>query len=163
MTTLVFGTDHGGFNLKNQLIVWLQSQPTAPQIIDKGAFQLDMQDNYPEFGLPVARLVGETADEEGVDQDPSVIGVLLCRSGAGMAMLANRWHGVRAAVCRNEEDARLTRAKNNANVVVLEGDHCSLATAQQILQVFMSTPFDGGRHTTRLQAFANLGSAPDAL
>jgi RpiB/LacA/LacB family sugar-phosphate isomerase len=161
---LIFGTDHGGWEMKNQLITWLQAEsPFTCEIIDKGAFQLDPQDNYPDFGLPVARLVSAAAAETEVATNPDVMGVLLCRSGAGMMMLANRFQGVRATTCNTPEAAHHARAKNNANILVLEGDYITVDQAKIILTEFATTTFDGGRHIARLQAFARLGSAPDAL
>lgn len=149
MPHLLFGTDHGGFDVKEELISWLEGSDLGLTFEDLGAFALDPQDDYPVYGQEVARRISETPDE--FDVDPLAFGVLLCRTGAGMSIVANRFRGVRAVVCRNLEDARLARAHNNANIMVLEGDYLGAEAAKQMILSFTSTPFDAGRHRVRLQ------------
>lgn len=157
MTQAIYvGTDHGGFEIKEALLPWLQEQ--AESVIDCGAYELEFEDDYPAYAQAVARSLA--VEPVAIDAQPSIWGVLLCRSGVGMAMVANRYQGARAAVCRDEVDAVHARAHNNANILVLEGDHVSVEQARTILTAFLNTPFDGGRHARRLKAFAALGSKP---
>lgn len=147
--TVLLGSDHGGFVIKEELQLWLSelSDPSY-DVVDCGAFSMDPDDDYPVFGYQVAN--GLAKAEEKSDTDPSVWGVLLCRTGAGMAIAANRVSGVRAVVCRNEADVRHARAHNNANVLILEGDHVSPRVAQDLVKLFFTTAFEGGRHQRRV-------------
>lgn len=150
---IFIGADHGGFELKEELKQLVETSPgfsSQLQIEDLGAFSHNPTDDYPQFATAVAQKV--TKSIQSPDQEPQTWGVLICRSGAGMAIAANRLPGVRAVVCRSKEDVVLTRKKNNANVLVLEGDHLDLDMAWQLLQTFLITPFDGGRHTARVVA-----------
>lgn len=146
------GSDHGGWALKAELVAWLQSNNHLVE--DVGAVQFEPADDYPVFAAKVGQAL--SALQEPVEQDPTQWGVLLCRSGAGMAIAANRFPFVRAVVCRQPEDARLARAHNNANVLVLEGDHVRAEAAQAIMSTFFSTSFDGGRHARRVQQLEQL-------
>lgn len=147
--TIFLGADHGGFELKETL---KQSLATKAEhsVTDTGAFALNPTDNYPEFAVPVAQAVAEAAGM--ADVEPATWGVLICRSGGGMAIAANRLRKVRAVVCRTLEDVDHARRHNNANILVLEGDHVVPETALSLLQNFLNTPFDGGRHTQRVQS-----------
>lgn len=156
--SLFIGTDHGGFAIKQTLKPWLAE--LAGQIDDLGAKTLDPDDDYPQFGRAVAEQVNSAA--EPVEADPTVWGLLLCRSGAGMAIAANRFPSVRAVVCRSVEDARHAREHNNANVVVLEGDYVTDAEAKAIVQTFLGTKFGGGRHARRLRQISG-GSHPGVV
>ncbi len=147
---LYSGADHGGWKIKQELLAWLAGPVSAAgEIMDLGADHLDPDDDYPLFAKAVSSRVSES--REPVDQDPTVWGLLLCRSGAGMTILANRYPFVRAVVCRSVEDARHAREHNNANVVVLEGDYITLGEARAVIQAFLTTPFEGGRHARRLR------------
>jgi RpiB/LacA/LacB family sugar-phosphate isomerase len=154
---LYLGTDHGGFAIKAILRPWLEelAGQAGGEVRDFGAKRLKPDDDYPEFAQPVARRVNQAA--EAVDHDPTVWGVLLCRSGAGMAIVANRFPHNRAVVCRSVEDARHAREHNNANIVVLEGDYVTDAEAKAIVQTFFGTKFGGGRHARRLRQIAAIG------
>lgn len=150
---IYIGSDHGGFALKETLAPWLVQ--FAP-VQDLGAEELNEDDDYPVFAQRVAQAVMSAT--ETPTTDPQHLGVLVCRTGVGMSMVANRFPHVRAAVCRNQEDARLARAHNNANVLILEGDRVELNEAKAIAQVFLSTQFEGGRHARRLDQMAALDS-----
>lgn len=141
-TSIAIAADHGGFELQQQLYAWLVDAEVAVQ--HYGPKFLDEEDDYPLYAMAVA---------ESVQSKPLQAGVLICRSGAGMAIVANRYKGVRAVVCRSEEDAALAREHNDANVLVLEGDHVSFEQAQAILLSFVGTEFGGGRHERRLNMF----------
>lgn len=147
---LFFGTDHGGFRIKEELKPWLE-QHYGVEIVDKGAKEMDPDDDYPIFGKEVAEEIESL--REPVDGDPTVFGVLLCRSGSGMAIVANRFPHVRAVVCRSVNDARHAREHNNANVVVLEGDFVTSNEARAIVETFLTTKFGKGRHARRVRQF----------
>lgn len=149
---IFFGADHGGFTCKQELIEKLGGQSSSAAIKDCGAFTLDPTDDYPEFAFAVAKELSQhnSATSLTLDAEPTAWGVLICRSGAGMAIAANRSPGIRAAVCSTREDIDLARRKNNANILVIEGDKIGVDTAWEFLQLFMGTPFDGGRHTKRV-------------
>ncbi len=150
---IYIGADHGGFALKQNLITWLQEQ--AIVVSDQGAYEPDPEDDYPLIAREVAQKLQQNS--ENYLQDPRFFGILLCRSGAGMAIVANKFQGIRAAVCRTKEEVRLARAHNNANVLVLEGDNVQEGDAQQFVADFLETPFEGGRHQRRLEQFSSLG------
>jgi ribose 5-phosphate isomerase B len=154
ISSLYIGADHGGFELKTRLKPWL-IETYGAQIQDMGALSPDPLDDYPQFVLPVAQAL--SVADEPVSQDPTVWGILSCRSGLGATMVANRFRGVRAAVCSSAQQASLARAHNNANVLVLEGDSIDVMEAQSLVKLFLSTPFEGGRHIRRLEMFAELG------
>lgn len=150
---MLIAADHGGFGLKQALFPWIESL-VAEQILsgveDYGAFELNPDDDYTDFGVSVRDALA--ADSSAPDAEPTLLGILICRSGGGMAILANRKIGVRAVVCRSEADAVHARSHNNANVLILEGDHVSFDDAQSIIRTFLATPFSGGRHVRRVIA-----------
>ena len=141
---IAIGSDHAGFELKSALRDWLHEQGHG--VVDVGTDTLDSCD-YPVFGAAVGREVA-SGDVE--------LGVAVCGSGEGICMAANKIPGVRAGVIRTAEDAELTRRHNNANVACFGGRVTAVAEAQQALQVFVSTPFDGGRHERRVDLLADL-------
>ena len=137
---IAVGADHGGFEAKKALIAKLNENNLT--VIDCGAYSLEKTDDYPDFAAAVASKVacGE-ADA----------GVLICRSGIGMAIAANRYHGVRAAVCEDMETVTLARQHNCANVAVLSGDHLTDDCRWKLVSAFMTTKFSGeDRHERRL-------------
>jgi ribose 5-phosphate isomerase B len=141
--TLVFGADHAGFELKERLMQW--AQPNY-HLEDKGAYGTDSVD-YPDFAYPVAERVA--------GREPEVLGVLVCGSGNGVCMTANKHPRVRAALCWKVELARLARAHNNANVLCLAGRFIAPEDALAMLQAFVETPFEGGRHQRRVAKIAD--------
>ncbi|MGE4565034.1 MAG: serine hydroxymethyltransferase [Victivallaceae bacterium] len=138
---IALGADHGGYELKNQLAASLRTLPGVT-VIDCGAAEFDAADDYPVFGAAVAgAIVRGEAD----------CGLLLCRSGLGMAIAANRYHGVRAVVADTADEAEKSRRHNAANVLVLSGDKLDFAAAQLVLAKFIATRFQGeDRHARRL-------------
>ena len=136
---IAVGADHGGVDLKSTLIAYLKAQ--GHTVKDFGTHTKDACD-YPEFSFVTAEAVASG------DYDA---GVLICRSGIGMAMCANKVRGIRAARCETVKQAELARAHNNANVLVLSGDFINEETARKVLQTFLETPFEGGRHQRRVQ------------
>jgi len=136
---IAIGSDHAGYQLKEDLKKYLESE--RHQVTDYGVFSTESAD-YPDIGFPVAK---------GVAQGQHERAVLVCGSGQGMAMVANRVKGVRAALCFDQEAARLARQHNDANVLVLSGWFVPADEALQILDIFLATEFEGGRHLRRLQ------------
>ncbi len=136
---IAIGTDHGGFHLKDRLIRRLRSR--GHRVRDLGTFSPEPCD-YPQIGAQVA---------EAVSRRQAQRGVLLCKSGGGMAIVANRFPGVRAVVCQNPASARHAREHNDANVLVLGAEGMKRAQAQVVLSTWLKTPFAGGRHARRLR------------
>jgi len=133
------GSDHAGFELKQQLVHELRVLGYEP--LDIGTHSTESVD-YPRFAHRVARMVERGKAERGV---------LVCGTGIGMSMTANRHANVRAAVCWSPEIAEVTRRHNDANVLALPARHVTPAQASEILQRFLQTPFDGGRHLRRIR------------
>ncbi len=136
---IAIGSDHAGFELKEQLITYLKSHNN--KVIDKGCFSLDRAD-YPDYGHAVANAVINNE----VD-----FGVLMCGSGNGINMSANKHKGIRAALCWNSEIALLARQHNDANILVLPARYISIEEAYKCLDDFLTAKFEGGRHQARLE------------
>ena len=133
------GADHGGFDLRETLIAALQKEHA---LIDRGAVVRDAADDYPDFAKEVgADLASGQAD----------FGILICTTGIGMAISANKIKGVRAALVHFKEDSKIARRHNDANVLVLGSQHQTAETAVAHAKDFISTDFEGGRHARRLQ------------
>ena len=136
---IAIGADHAGFEYKEVIKKMLAAEGWA--IDDKGTYSLDSVD-YPDFAHPVAKMV-----EEG----KAAAGILVCGSGNGVCMTANKHAGIRAALCWTEEIASLARQHNNANVICLPSRFVSIEKAEAMANVFLSTPFEGGRHERRVE------------
>jgi ribose 5-phosphate isomerase B len=134
------GADHAGFDLKQALVAELRRLGYEP--VDVGPKALDPADDFPDYGRPVARAVSQGVVERGV---------LTCGSGIGMAMVANRLPGVRAALVWSPELAALARKHNDANVLVLPARFMAQGDAVESLRTWLETPFEGGRHARRVQ------------
>lgn len=137
--SVLIASDHGGVKLKGYLIKKLARLGIPAK--DLGAFTEDSVD-YPDYGLKLAGRVG---------RGKNLRGILICKSGIGMSVTANKVKGVRAALCLNETMARLAREHTNANVLVLGAQFVPARTAGDILQTWLTTPFAGGRHNRRLK------------
>jgi RpiB/LacA/LacB family sugar-phosphate isomerase len=135
---IVLASDHGGVKMKADLVRRLSEQGFAP--LDLGTDSADPVD-YPDYGFAAAALVRMGKADRAI---------LVCRSGIGMAICANKSKGVRAAVVADVADAELSRRHNDANVLVLGADEISSTRARRIVDVWLSTPFDGGRHRRRV-------------
>lgn len=145
--TILLASDHGGFALKSALIQALRK--TDCVVEDLGPDCTNSCD-YPAYADKLAlRLLA--AGEDG--QNGQVLGILVCGTGLGMSMAANRHVGVRAAVCANEFMARMARAHNNANVLCLGERVLGQGLAQEVMRAFLSAPFEGGRHQRRIEQF----------
>ena len=145
---IALGADHGGFQLKAKLLTMLQSK--GLEVADLGTHSPKPCD-YPQIGYKVARAVAERRFDRGI---------LLCKSGVGIAIVANKVPGIRAAVCGDLFDAERSRSHNDANVLVLGAEKLRDAQAKRIVEVWLSTPFDsGGRHERRLRQIAAIERA----
>lgn len=145
---VAIGSDHAGNTLKHALIPFLQEQ--GIQVTDVGTDGTDNSDSY----VPVTRDVCRLVLERGIP------GIMICGSGQGEAIVANKVHGIRAGRCLSVEDARLAREHNDCNVVTLGGRMTDAATARQIVQTFLATDFSGGRHTARVQSIEADATVP---
>jgi ribose 5-phosphate isomerase B len=138
MLFIAIGGDHAGFAYKQELLQFLKGQGIPCK--DYGPFSDDSVD-YPDFSHPLA-----TAVQKGHFD----FGILICGSGKGVAITANKHPGVRAALCWNPELAALARQHNDANVLCLPARFISLDEAKECVSVFLRTPFEGGRQTARV-------------
>lgn len=143
---IVIGSDHAGFRLKEALKQHLRGRGHAVE--DLGA-PSEASIDYPPIGRAVALRASA---------DPAVRGVLVCGSGIGMSIAANRIPGARAALCHCAEFAQLSREHNDANVLVLPGRFVSDDEAGTIVEIFLDTAFAGGRHERRVRDLDNPGS-----
>jgi ribose 5-phosphate isomerase B len=138
---LAIGSDHAGYKLKEKLITWLRSSAGGKhQVSDLGCPGLDSCD-YPDF----AETVGQA-----VSRKRAARGILLCGTGIGMGMAANKIPGVRAAVTWNPETAALAAEHNDANVLCVPARYAGFKKAQAMIRIFLKTPFGGGRHARRV-------------
>ena len=141
---IAVGADHAGFELKNQLRDALRA--AGHEVRDFGTDSAESTD-YPDYAGQVGRAVAGGEAERGV---------LVCGSGAGMSIAANKIRGVRAALAVNEEEVKLTRQHNNANVITFGARFIDPDTAKKLVRLFLDTPFDGGRHERRIGKIAQL-------
>lgn len=144
---VIIASDHGGFELKNEIKEWL-SQKENVEVVDGGPFHYDATDSYADFVKPIV---------EKVRAGGNTVGVFVCRTGNGPAMMANKFRGIRAAVCINAKYAHLARDHNNANVLCLGADMMTMTDIRQTIDTFLNTGFGGGRHIPRVGAFEELG------
>ncbi len=135
---IAIGCDHAGFEYKEAIKRTLTD--AGHEVNDYGTYSTDSMD-YPDIAHPVASAV-ETSECD--------LGVLICGSANGVAMTANKHKGIRAAICWQNDLSLLARTHNNANIVCIPARFISLDMAQQIVQTFISTQFEGGRHANRV-------------
>lgn len=141
---LAIGCDHGGFELKEAVREYLEQHGVAYE--DFGTYNTDSVD-YAPIAAKAARAVAEGRAD---------MGVLICSTGLGISMAANKVKGIRAAVCTNEFCAEMTRRHNNANILCMGGMVVDRETALKILDIFLNTGFDGGRHQRRIDQIAQI-------
>jgi len=135
---IAFGADHKGFQYKEKVKKFLQGKEC--EVIDFGTFSEESVD-YPDFGFKVAKAVANKEAERGI---------LFCWSGIGMCISANKIKGIRAALCLNEEMAKLSREHNDSNVLSLSAKFIPEEKLLKIVEVWLNTSFEGGRHQRRL-------------
>lgn len=139
---IAIGCDHAGFPYKESIVGLLRSR--GVEILDFGTHSAESVD-YPDFAHPVA---------EEVESGDTAMGIVMCGSGNGIAMTVNKHQGVRAAICWNEELARLARQHNDANVLSIPVRFVSEETALAMVEAFLNTEFEGGRHARRVGKIA---------
>jgi ribose 5-phosphate isomerase B len=135
---IALASDHAGFTLKDHLATALAA--AGHDVLDVGAKGTDSVD-YPQYAAPAARLVADGEADKGV---------LVCGSGNGVAIVANKVHGIRAVNAHDADEAEMARRHNDANVVTLSGARLNPDAADAIVTTFLSTDFDGGRHARRV-------------
>ncbi len=137
-------SDHAAFNEKTELLGHLRR--ANHEVVDLGTHSAEST-NYPEWAKKLVEKV----------QKEKTVGILLCGSGIGVSMTANRYQDIRAALCRDEDDAKMSRLHNDANVLCLSGRKTPVEKIKAITDTFLATPFEGGRHKARVDQFNSLG------
>jgi ribose 5-phosphate isomerase B len=135
---IALGADHAGMEYKNAIKIWLEAK--GHEVKDFGTYTTDSVD-YPDFAHPTA---------SSVEKNESSFGILFCGSANGVAMTANKHAGIRAGLCWETEVAELVRLHNNANIICIPARFVALALAKEMIEKFMNTSFEGGRHQNRV-------------
>lgn len=138
--TVVIGSDHAGYEMKEFVKKYLQKHSIS--FVDAGAEKLDPQDGYPMYAFKVAQEVASGKFAKGI---------LMCGTGIGASIAANRVKKVRAALCQTPEMAKMSRLHNDSNVLVLGGRTTPPQVAEKIMDVWFATEFEGGRHQKRIE------------
>ena len=141
MPSIIIASDHAGFQLKEAIKPYIDRLDCI--IEDAGAYNEESVD-YPDFGNYVSRAVAEKKYERGI---------LICGTGLGMSMVANRYPEIRAALCNDLFSAIMSRRHNDANILVMGGRVIGTELAGEIVRAWIQTPFEGGRHAGRLEKF----------
>ncbi len=141
---IAFASDHAGFKYKKELSAWLKTKEY--KILDFGTYVEESVD-YPDYAFPAA---------EAVASGVADLGIIICGSGVGMSIVANKVTGIRAANCCNAEMARLARQHNNANVLTFGQRMVDIETAKDMIIEFLEGEFEGGRHMIRVEKIHNL-------
>jgi len=136
---VLIASDHAGFSLKKEIIKFLESEKY--EIIDCGT-DSDLAVDYPDYAHKLSAMI---------KIGKATKGILICGTGNGMAIAANKHQNIRAALCYNEEMASLARKHNDANVLTMGARMISIKKAKEIVKIFLNTKFDGGRHKARIQ------------
>ena len=135
---VILGSDHGGYETKMAAIEYLKENNI--EYTDLGCYNLESVD-YPSYGIKVGEMVRDNED---------VIGIVVCTTGIGISIAANKVKGIRCALCFNEKVAMMTRLHNNSNVLALPGAYVTKEEAKKIVKTFLTTEFEGGRHSRRV-------------
>lgn len=141
---IALGCDHGGYEHKEAIKEFLQEKGFT--VTDFGIKEIHSVD-YPDIALPVAKSVAEGENQ---------MGILVCGTGIGMSLAANKVKGIRAAVCSDHFSAKYTRLHNNSNILCLGGRVIGIGTALELVDLFVTTQFEGGRHQTRIDKITNI-------
>jgi ribose 5-phosphate isomerase B len=139
---IVIGSDHRGFAIKQRLLKLLEQW--GHKVVDAGAYSNESTD-YPDFAFAVAHRVGSGEYDRGL---------LICGTGLGMCIAANKVQGVRAAPCHDIVTAEMSRRHNDANILCLSGDLLGEEMIERITKIWLETPFEGGRHARRIDKIA---------
>jgi ribose 5-phosphate isomerase B len=135
---LILASDHAAYPIKNHLVFWLRKQDF--EVIDIGTDSEETAD-YADFGHKLGHMI---------DEDNSLTGIALCGSGNGMNMSIGKHKSTRSALCWNVEITKMARLHNDANVLVMPGRYITQNEAEEMVSVFLNTPFEGGRHERRI-------------
>ena len=135
---IIIGSDHGGYDLKQEIITFLQNEMNY-EVNDMGCYDKNSVD-YPDIAESVCNEVKKTG----------LFGILICGTGIGISISANKINGIRCALCSDEYSAKMTRHHNDANVLALGGRTVGPELAKSIVQTFLTNDFDGGRHEKRV-------------
>lgn len=141
LLSISVGADHGGYELKNGLLDYLRATRSHISLINRGTDSADSV-NYPNFAKEVVRDILDGSAQ---------LGILVCGTGIGMSIQANRYKGIRAALVTSPFMAEMTKAHNNSNILCLGGRITTLDQAKEILDKWIDTPFEGGRHELRIR------------
>ena len=135
---IAIGSDHGGYKLKEEIKKYLEE--TGIEYTDCGTFNEERAE-YPEIAQALATEIQDGHAEKGI---------IICRSGIGMSIVANKFKGIRCAKCNDEEEARFSRMHNDANVLALGADYMDTNKAIRMVRTWIATEFEGGRHEERV-------------
>lgn len=141
---IAIGCDHGGITLKDSIVNYLEER--GVKIEDFGTFGTESVD-YPDFAYKVARSVADGKADKGI---------LMCGTGIGISIAANKVNGIRCALCHNTETAKLTALHNDSNVLAMGGRVIDSDTAVNIVKTWLDTPFEGGRHINRINKICEI-------
>ena len=144
---IAVGSDHRGVELRAKLVVFLNE--LGQEVIDLGAHDVVEEVDYPDIAAQVAKQVANS----DVDR-----GILVCGTGVGMCIAANKIPGIRAAPCHDDLTAEISRRHNDLNVLCLSGDLMGEKLADRLVEIWLNTPFDGGRHARRNEKIISLES-----
>ena len=136
---IAIGSDHGGYKLKEEIKKYLEE--TEIEYTDCGTFNEERAE-YPEIAQALATEIQDGQAEKGI---------IICRSGIGMSIVANKFKGIRCAKCNDEEESKFSRMHNNANVLALGADYMDTNKAIRIVRTWIATEFEGGRHESRVK------------
>lgn len=147
---IALGSDHAGYDLKSKIIAYLETQPY--EIIDCGTDNADVSVDYPNYALNVAQKVAN---------NEAAYGILICGTGIGMCISANKVPGIRASSVWSKETAKLSREHNNANILCLGGRTKEDVDPLTLVKVWLDTEFLGGRHERRIKEIAKIEKMND--
>ena len=136
---IIIGSDHGGYKLKEEIKKYLEEKEIKYK--DLGTYDEESVD-YPDIASKVSQEVQKNKENQGI---------LICRSGIGMSIVANKFKGIRCALCHNEYTAKYSRLHNNSNVLAMGADDVDINEAVCILRMWIATEFEGGRHEERIK------------
>ena len=144
MEKIAIASDHGGFDLKENIIAFLLKK--GLEIDNLGAHSTDSVD-YPDYGIKLA---------QAITDKKFVRGILICGTGVGMSIVVNRFPGIRGALCSDVYTAKMCREHNDSNVLIMGGRVIEVSLAIEILETWLNTEFEGGRHQRRLDKIKNI-------
>ena len=151
MDLIAIASDHGGFSLKVDVVSFLNE--LGYEVNDMGPKNQDSVD-YPDYAIRIAQAVTKNTDSRGI---------VICGTGIGMSIVVNRFPGIRGTLCSDLYTAKLCREHNDSNILIMGGRVVGHGLAREIVKVWLSTPFDGGRHQKRLDKIIQLDEANKSL